>query len=101
MVGPVASTLNDRQPDACALEVLGEVEVDEVRMAVERDPEQPDMLSVTLHEPQSAITPGQIAGFYDPTFTELLGGGYIEQHLVHRPFDPARRENLPNLYCEL
>lgn len=45
-------------------------------------------VKVTLHVPQSAVTPAQIAAFYDPTNTELWGGGYISTHLDHAPFDP-------------
>lgn len=60
-------------------------------------------LQVTLYEPQSAITPGQIAAFYDPTFAELWGGGYIEQHLLHPLMTDAdwteKKNNLPDLYC--
>jgi tRNA-uridine 2-sulfurtransferase len=39
--------------------------------------------TVTLLEPQRAVTNGQIAGFYDETDTQLLGGGYIGQFLPH------------------
>lgn len=62
-------------------------------------------LKVTLYQPQSAITPGQIAAFYDPEFSQLYGGGYIERHLTHTPMDEAawaeKRTKLPNLYCEM
>jgi tRNA-specific 2-thiouridylase len=62
-------------------------------------------LKVTLNQPQSAITPGQIAAFYDPEFRQLYGGGYIDRHLVHRPMSDAdwedKRDNLPDLYCQL
>lgn len=61
-------------------------------------------LVVTLRQPASAVTPGQIAAFYDVGFQQLYGGGYIERHLSHRLLSDTdwehRRENLPNLYCE-
>jgi tRNA-specific 2-thiouridylase len=49
------------------------------------DPAQ--QLQVHLHEPVNAITPGQVAAFYDATNTRLLGGAYIESHLTHAPFE--------------
>lgn len=55
---------------------------------------------VTLHTPQDAVTPGQIAVFYDPTFHQLLGGGFIEQYLPHTPFDATTAAPLPILTCE-
>jgi len=62
-------------------------------------------LKVTLNQPQSAITPGQIAAFYDTEFRQLYGGGYIERHLTHREMSNAdwqeKRENLPDLYCQV
>ncbi|HEY9746034.1 MAG TPA: tRNA 2-thiouridine(34) synthase MnmA [Oculatellaceae cyanobacterium] len=71
---------------------------------VERLPGE-DLLRVTLHEPVSAVTPGQIAAFYDTNFRQLLGGGYIERHLRHADMDDAawaeKRANLPDLYCQL
>jgi tRNA-uridine 2-sulfurtransferase len=45
---------------------------------------------VTFHAPMSAITPGQIAAFYDIENTELLGGAYIQKHLKHEAFVPGR-----------
>lgn len=72
---------------------------------VERLNESDDTLKVTLRQPQSAITPGQIAAFYDMEFRQLYGGGYIERHLTHKPMSEAdwneKRDNLPNLYCEV
>ena len=63
------------------------------------------LLKVTLNAPVSAITPGQIAAFYDEDFNELWGGGYIEQHLIHRDMQDADwnavKENLPDLHCQL
>lgn len=68
-------------------------------------PPDADLLRVTLKEPVSAITPGQIAAFYDTDFRQLYGGGYVERHLTHRELDEAgwadKRENLPDLYCQL
>lgn len=58
-------------------------------------------LKVTLKQPQSAITPGQISAFYDVDFRRLLGGGYIERFLSHAPFDDSKRDNLPDLYCQV
>jgi tRNA-specific 2-thiouridylase len=62
-------------------------------------------LKVTLNAPVSAITPGQIAAFYDPDFRQLYGGGYIEKHLTHRDMNDAdwrqKRDNLPDLYCQV
>jgi len=62
-------------------------------------------LKVTLYEPQSAITPGQIAAFYDTDFRRLYGGGYIDKHLTHQLMSEAdwqdKRDNLPNLYCQV
>lgn len=49
-------------------------------------------IMVSLHTPALAITPGQIAAFYDPTDTELWGGGYIDKHLLHSEFVPGSRE---------
>ncbi len=69
----------------------------------ERDGET--LLQVTLYEPQSAITPGQIAAFYDTDFHELWGGGYIEAHLSHKAMDDNDwaevKNNLPDLHCQL
>jgi tRNA-specific 2-thiouridylase len=62
-------------------------------------------LKITLAEPQSAITPGQIAAFYDADFRQLYGGGYIEKHLIHAAMSVGdwqfKRENLPDLYCQV
>jgi tRNA-specific 2-thiouridylase len=33
---------------------------------------------VVFHEPQPAITPGQVLGIYDLTDTYILGGGWID-----------------------
>lgn len=60
----------------------------------------PDAL-VSFHNPMAAITPGQIAAFYDPTDTELWGGGYIERHLTHNPFIPGRELPTYNAACGL
>jgi tRNA-uridine 2-sulfurtransferase len=57
--------------------------------------------SIVLRDPQDAITPGQIAAIYDDRFSELLGGGYIEAHLPHSPFDPATAKDLPDVRCNL
>lgn len=48
-------------------------------------------IKVSFHKPMSAVTPGQIAAFYDPSDTELWGGGYIESHLTHKPFIPGSK----------
>jgi tRNA-specific 2-thiouridylase len=62
-------------------------------------------LKVTLRAPVSAITPGQIAAFYDSDFRRLYGGGYIEQHLSHRAMTDLdwqeKREHLPDLHCQI
>ncbi len=62
-------------------------------------------LKVTLNQPQSAITPGQIAAFYDTDFRQLFGGGYIDRHLSHGEMNDSdwqeKRDNLPDLYCQL
>ncbi len=69
-------------------------------VSLESDPSTDEkILRVTLDEPLSAVTPGQICAFYDPTFTELWGGGYIEKYLRHKPFDPLSQQELPNLSC--
>jgi tRNA-specific 2-thiouridylase len=48
--------------------------------------------------PVSAVTPGQIAVFYDLNNLELLGGGAIETRIEHQPFDAATATaNLPDL----
>lgn len=64
-----------------------------------------ETLRVTLHESVSAITPGQIAAFYDTDFRQLWGGGYIEKHLTHAEMNDAawgnKRANLPDLYCQV
>lgn len=59
--------------------------------------ERPDTLVVQMEAPVSAVTPGQVCAFYDPTNTVLYGGGYIESFLSHRPFDPAEHTELPDL----
>lgn len=46
-----------------------------------------ELLTVELSAPASAVTPGQIAAFYDEDFNELWGGGYIERFLPHGEFD--------------
>lgn len=66
-------------------------------MATVRAGERPDELVVTMDMPVSAVTPGQIAAFYDPTNTVLYGGGYIESFLSHAPFDMANHVELPDL----
>lgn len=62
-------------------------------------------LQVTLRQPVSAITPGQIAAFYDMDFRQLYGGGYIDRHLTHRSLSAEewqdKQANLPNLYCSV
>ena len=45
-------------------------------------------VQVILDEPAFGLAKGQIAAFYDTDFNELWGGGYIESHLQHQPFDP-------------
>lgn len=64
-----------------------------------------DTLQVTLSAPVSAITPGQIAAFYDTEFRQLYGGGYIDRHLIHATLSEAdwdaKRNNLPDLHCQL
>lgn len=45
-------------------------------------------IEVTLNEPAFGLSRGQIAAFYDLEFKELWGGGYIESHLQHKPYDP-------------
>lgn len=64
-----------------------------------------DTLCVTLNESVSAITPGQIAAFYDTDFRQLWGGGYIEKHLTHAEMSKSdwveKRDNLPDLYCQV
>jgi tRNA-specific 2-thiouridylase len=50
---------------------------------------EPGVWEVRLHHPVPAVTSAQIAAFYDPTDTQLLGGGYIEKRLTHAAFDPA------------
>jgi tRNA-uridine 2-sulfurtransferase len=52
-----------------------------------RVPDSEDV-AVTFYEPVMSITPGQIAAFYDEDNQVLWGGGYIERHLMQRPFDP-------------
>ncbi len=64
-------------------------------------PENPVALKVCLYQPQTAVTPGQIAAFYDPTYTQLWGGGYIQNFVHHPAFDPDRKKELPNLFCKL
>lgn len=49
-------------------------------------------VEVAFVEPVSAVTPGQIAAFYDPADTELWGGGYVERHLSHATFTPGQRD---------
>ena len=49
-----------------------------------------DHVRVYYRTPMSAVTPGQIAAFYSPDDTEILGGGYIEKHLDHAAFVPGR-----------
>lgn len=66
---------------------------------VHPDPQQPGDLIVEMAEPQMAVTPGQIAAFYDPEYKQLWGGGYIEQFLSHPEFDPNSKKELPNLFC--
>jgi len=61
----------------------------------------PPTLIVETAVPVKAITPGQIAAFYDPTFTELWGGGYIEKFISQQPFDASKVATLPDLNCEL
>jgi tRNA-uridine 2-sulfurtransferase len=53
--------------------------------------------TVELLSPQSAVTPGQIAAFYDADFSELLGGGYIEAGFPQRDFDPETAAAPPDL----
>jgi tRNA-specific 2-thiouridylase len=64
-----------------------------------------ETLHVTLNAPVSAITPGQIAAFYDTDFRQLWGGGYIEKHLTHAELSATdwleKRNNLPDLYCQV
>lgn len=68
---------------------------------VEKHPEKDNALIVTLDEPVVAITPGQIAAFYDTDFNELYGGGFIEDRLIHQPFDREALGELPDLHCQI
>lgn len=61
----------------------------------------PETLKVSLHQPATAITPAQIAAFYDETDTQLLGGGFIETYLAHAPFDLSTVGALPDLNCSV
>jgi tRNA-uridine 2-sulfurtransferase len=54
---------------------------------------------VELQEPQEGIAKGQIAAFYDESFTQLLGGGFIGEYLQHAPFNADAPRELPNLFC--
>jgi tRNA-uridine 2-sulfurtransferase len=56
---------------------------------------------VELHQPQMAITPGQIAAFYDSDFNQLWGGGYIEKYVSHLTYDSSTQKELPNLFCQI
>lgn len=47
---------------------------------------------ITYYAPMSAITPGQIAAFYDSDDNELWGGGYVQSHLIHHPFDADKAQ---------
>ncbi len=49
-------------------------------------------VKVTFSVSVSAITPGQIAAFYDPGDEEIWGGGYIEKYLQHTEFVPGSRD---------
>lgn len=51
-----------------------------------------DAVEVVFSQPASAVTPGQIAAFYQPNTLALMGGGYIGTHLPHQPFTPGTRE---------
>ena len=46
-------------------------------------------VTVCFDEPATALSPGQVAAFYDMNDDELWGGGYIQAHLAHKPFDPT------------
>jgi tRNA-uridine 2-sulfurtransferase len=65
---------------------------------VSPDPNQAGDWLVSSVEPWQAVTPGQVAAFYDETDTQLLGGGLIEQWLGHQPFN-AEAVVLPDLNC--
>lgn len=60
--------------------------------ALARCEKQGNHVVVTFREPLTAVTPGQIAAFYDSTDTEIWGGGYVERHLSHQPFVAGTRE---------
>ena len=64
-----------------------------------------DSLLVSMKLPFSAVTPGQIAAFYDEDYAELWGGGYIETHITQEQFDPNNPAHsgkaLPNLFCQV
>lgn len=47
-------------------------------------------VKVKFLEHAQALSKGQISAFYDLDFNQLWGGGYIEQHLQHQPFDPDK-----------
>lgn len=71
-----------------------------VSAMVQRHPDKPDTdWLVTTEAPLSAVTPAQVAALYDETDTQLLGGGFVDTWLGHRPFDPALVGELPNLHC--
>ncbi|MBY0404715.1 MAG: tRNA 2-thiouridine(34) synthase MnmA [Cyanobacteria bacterium] len=70
---------------------------------IHQDPESAtdqETYLVELHQPQMAITPGQIAAFYDSDFNQLWGGGYIEKYVSHLTYDPSTQKELPNLFCQ-
>ncbi|MFM7389331.1 MAG: tRNA 2-thiouridine(34) synthase MnmA [Vampirovibrionales bacterium] len=62
---------------------------------------QNDYTVQLLDAPVTAVTPGQVAVFYDMDNLELLGGGAIETRIVHAPFNAATAPPLPDLNCEL
>ncbi|MCA9842625.1 MAG: tRNA 2-thiouridine(34) synthase MnmA [Cyanobacteria bacterium HKST-UBA03] len=55
-------------------------------------------VKVTLVEPMSAVTPGQIGAFYCPDDRELWGGGYIDAHLPQQAYEDseARHREFPS-----
>lgn len=69
------------------------------------NPGELDTLKVTLYQPQLAVTPGQIAAFYDVAYRQLYGGGYIDSFLSHEVLSAEgweeKKNNLPNLHCEV
>ncbi len=82
----IGETISDDTP----LQVMAQIRYNSpATLATVTPGPEADTLTITMDVPASAVSPGQICGFYSVDGNELWGGGYIQRFLPHATFDPS------------